>query len=114
MKTIYFGLKNGDVIDQFELDKTYYFVTGKHLDLEDEVELKTFAATCKGVTKRVEYPSVIHLIKNNWMYSATKIYFERNRGKGMTFDEAKIACDKLRQEMIDKGMIPSPNGVVGE
>jgi len=74
----YFGTKEGNIVDQYEVARMAYLVDGQRIRSDDLDTIRIYAAMCKGLTKEIPNPSLQHLLKKGYRCTAIRIYRERH------------------------------------
>lgn len=97
MNEIYFGTKDGDLLDGYDIAKIAYVTSGERISLDDLDSVRDFAKTCKGITREIKNPSVKRLIENGHKIKAIKIYYEKH--PEIRFKEAKEIADSIEENM---------------
>lgn len=96
---LYYTLRNGKIVDEYDLKKAYEIVSGK-MFIDDAVGYSKFLyGLCGGsVVKAMNESdvSIEELIHGNAIIQAVRLYREKN---GCGLREAKEAVDKIREEM---------------
>lgn len=110
MERIYFRLKNGDIVSDYDIAKCFYLINNKdpnvdykffgwdkYLDL-----IRVFAPGLFAVDCEIE-PSdelVRELVKSNRLITAVKLH--RDLHPAMSLLEAKQIIDRIREEIISE------------
>ena len=96
----YYKLTNGDVIDQYDVARVMYFVTGKQIPYTtinlNMASIDAFASICSGIVGKIENPDVVDLIESGHKISAIKVYHLMNN---VSFKEAREYIDKLEKDI---------------
>lgn len=95
MDEIYFGTKDGDLLDNYDIAKIAYVKSDRRIALGDIDELRDYAKTCKGIAREISNPSVKYLVEHGNKVKAIKLYQRKHPGIGLR--EAKQAVDCLER-----------------
>lgn len=98
--TIYFGTTNGRLIDNFDVAKAAFIVEGKRIEYSDHDAIRQYAASCKGIKKEIENPSVKYLVKRGFKFQAIKVYKQSH--PEMSLGEVKEIIEKIAQKEANK------------
>lgn len=100
MNEIYFGTKDGDLLDGYDIVEIAYVTTGDRISLNDLDSVRNFAKTCKGITREIKNPSVKHLVENGRKAKAVKIYYKKH--PGTTLKEAIENVNSIEKNINKK------------
>lgn len=95
MDEIYFGTKDGDLLDNYDIAKIAYVKSNRRIALGDIDGLRDYAKTCKGITREISDPSVKWLLEHGHKEKAVKLYWRKHPGIGLK--EAKETVDCLER-----------------
>lgn len=97
MEEIYFGTKDGDLLDNYEIAKIAFIITGKRNSPDDFENVREFSKMCKGIEGEVKNPSIKRLIKNGYKAKAVKICYRKHHG--ISLIKAKEIVDSMEDNM---------------
>lgn len=95
MDEIYFGTKDGGLLDNYDIAKIAYVKSGQIISVADIDGLRDYAKTCKGIAREISNPSVKYLVEHRNKVKAIKLYQRKHPGIGLR--EAKEAVDCLER-----------------
>lgn len=96
MEEVYFGTKDGDLIDRYEISKIAYLTTGIRISTDDISSIREFSKTCKGISGEIKRPSVKWLVQHGHKVKAVKIYYKIH--SGISLKEAKEIVDSMEEK----------------
>ena len=97
MKKIYFTTIEKNVIDNFGVSRLALMHDAVRITSDDFDALRSYAASCDGIIREVENPSVEYLLRNGHRFSAYKVF--RDKHPDMNFAAVKVAIDRIEEKM---------------
>lgn len=94
---IYFSVSNGSMVDNYEIARAAMLVDGKYIRHDDFKTIRDYAASCDGIIKELNRPSINYLVEHGYKVQAVKLYYDRH--SGMTLKECKEVIDKIEADL---------------
>lgn len=102
-KYIYFGTKDGGLVDHYEIIRMARIVSGKHIDINDVEAIREYARTCKGIKNEIQNPSIKYLLEHGEKFRAIQIYYRSHKEIGLK--EAKAIVEQMEERMNQRAVL---------
>lgn len=102
-KYIYFGTKDGGLVDHYEIIRMARIVSGKHIDINDVEAIREYARTCKGIKNEIQNPSIKYLLEHGEKFKAIQIYYRSHKEIGLK--EAKAIVEQMEERMNQRAAL---------
>ena len=102
MERIYFATIDNDVIDNFAVCHLALMHDAVRIPHDDFDTLRSYTASCDGIIREIENPSVEHLLRNKHRFSAIKVY--RDKHPNMSLLAVRNAVNRIEEKMKKREM----------